>query len=345
MLPLWERTWSVRFIPDYEWLATHDDPRDGFMLAFRLVASPALSRVVHIQHSRYAGIEIAVRDRTAELNRSRAMLDAIVDNSPSAIRCKDTAGRFMLVNRSFCEIYTLSRNQLPGRTDREIYPATDAETFEAQDARVIAGEALPQFENHYRINGREHTFLVWKFPLREVDGTPFAVVGIAIDITALRHAEREQLAIERKLLEVQKPESLGVLAGGIAHDFNNLLTGVLGNAGLLAALLPPAHESQTRVRNIERAATRAAELCRQMLAYAGSSRFVAESVDLASLTREILPLSEMSIGRTADLIVSADGPVRRVMADPAHIRQILINLLINASEALPASGGHISVRV
>src|SRR5690606_33716157 len=110
--------------------------------------------------------------------------------------------------------------------------------------------------------------------------------GLAIDVTARKQAEADKLAIERKLLETQKLESLGLLAGGIAHDFNNLLTGIMGHANL-ARLDPGAHgEINDHLFKIEKGAIRAAELCQQMLAYSGRGKFVIGALDLNHLVRE-----------------------------------------------------------
>src|SRR5690606_30063735 len=108
-------------------------------------------------------------------------------------------------------------------------------------------------------------------------------------------AERERAAVERRLLETQKLESLGVLAGGIAHDFNNLLTGVLGHASLCRSLLPAGSEAQNSIIQIEHAARRAAELCQQMLAFSGRGRFSVEAVELGTLVRDTLPLLRLSV--------------------------------------------------
>jgi PAS domain S-box-containing protein len=167
--------------------------------------------------------------------------------------------------------------------------------------------------------------------------------GLAIDITARKQAEADKLTIERKLLESQKLESLGLLAGGIAHDFNNLLTGIMGHANL--ARFHPLVDAEVieHLSKIESGAVRAAELCQQMLAYSGRSNFIVEAVDLNLLIRDTLPLLQGSLSSRARLELTLDVQPMVVMADATQLRQILMNLILNAADALGATGGEITV--
>ncbi|HEX8311590.1 MAG TPA: response regulator, partial [Chthoniobacteraceae bacterium] len=162
-------------------------------------------------------------------------------------------------------------------------------------------------------------------------------------ISARRAAEAERHGIERKLQEAQKLESLGVLAGGIAHDFNNLLTGVLGNASLAATELPAGSPIKPYLDQIETASMRAAELCKQMLAYSGKGRFVVQRLDLNSVISETTNLLQISISKNAVLKLTLRPNLPPVIADVTQIRQIVMNLVINASEALADRSGLISV--
>ena len=149
--------------------------------------------------------------------------------------------------------------------------------------------------------------------------------------------------MEAKLQETQKLESLGVLAGGIAHDFNNLLTGVLGNASLAAAEIPPGSPAHGFLAQIEKAATRAADLCRQMLAYSGKGRFDVKSLDLNALIRETMNLLGISISKRARLECHFASSLPSVLADATQLRQIVMNLVINASEAIGECDGIVRV--
>ena len=162
--------------------------------------------------------------------------------------------------------------------------------------------------------------------------------------------ERQRSEAERSKLEVQfhesqKLESLGVLAGGIAHDFNNLLVGILGNAGLIRRDLPPDSPHLRLLQRIEIAADRAAELANQMLAYSGKTQFVLEACDLGRLVVEMAALLETSISKKARLVLHSAEDRFTIRADLTQVRQVVMNLITNASDALPDEGGTVTVRV
>jgi len=139
--------------------------------------------------------------------------------------------------------------------------------------------------------------------------------------------------------EAQKLESIGLLAGGVAHDFNNLLMGILGNASLALDMLG-AHDHSTRdaIEDVVRATERAAELTRQLLAYAGKGRFVVGPADLSSLVRELVPLIQASIPRKVRLILQLANDLPGIEADKAQLEQLAMNLIINAGEAIEGDG-------
>ena len=145
------------------------------------------------------------------------------------------------------------------------------------------------------------------------------------------------------MLHVQKLESLGVLAGGIAHDFNNLLVSVLGNAGLALAELEPSSPIRARLTDIELAAQRAAELTRQMLAYAGRGRVLVQSVNLSDLVVELVTLLRTVVARTADIDVRLTDNLPDVEADASQLRQVVMNLVTNAADAIGGSPGRIEI--
>jgi signal transduction histidine kinase/ActR/RegA family two-component response regulator len=190
----------------------------------------------------------------------------------------------------------------------------------------------------------------------ELEGTRDELVRQAEELTAANarlireqteHAESDQArrAIEAKVLEVQKLESLGVLAGGIAHDFNNLLVAIMGNAGLALLDLPEDSPARASIMDVEIASRRAGELARQMLAYSGRSRFRIEPVELPDLVRELLTLLQVSIGKGVALKLHlADEPIV-VDADAAQLRQVVMNLVINAADAIHDRRGTVTIRV
>lgn len=223
---------------------------------------------------------------------------------------------------------------------------------------------VPQY--HHKVHQRIHQTQQLHQPaamLEEqfirLDGTIIDVEVIAIptmyrgkpatqivvrDITQRKEAELQRLLLERKMLETQKMESLGVLAGGIAHDFNNLLMAMLGNASL--ALLDIPHESPAyaAVHEIEVIAKRAAELTQQMLAYSGKGHFVVQRLNLNAVIKDLNQLLYASVNKNIDLQIRLHPHLPEIEADIAQMRQIIINLVMNASEAIGAVPGTVIVQ-
>jgi signal transduction histidine kinase/ActR/RegA family two-component response regulator len=165
------------------------------------------------------------------------------------------------------------------------------------------------------------------------------------EIAQRAQAEEERLKLEQQLFEAQKLESLGVLAGGVAHDFNNLLVVILGNAGLALMDLSPDSPARASVEQIEIAARRAADLTRQLLAYAGRGRFVMQRLDLGALVADMIDLLKASIGKHVALQYQAPPTLPAIEADATQIRQVVMNLVINASEAIGAEPGTITITI
>ena len=164
------------------------------------------------------------------------------------------------------------------------------------------------------------------------------------DITALKQAAEERLSLERQLLHAQKLESLGILAGGIAHDFNNLLTAILGNADLALAELPPPSPARPLVEQIQTASLRAAELTRQMLVFAGRGELATVPLELSATVREMGQLLAASLSKKAELRLDLAEDLPPIEADPAQLRQIIMNFILNASDAIGEQPGVIAVR-
>ncbi|MFZ2958711.1 MAG: PocR ligand-binding domain-containing protein [Candidatus Ozemobacteraceae bacterium] len=180
----------------------------------------------------------------------------------------------------------------------------------------------------------------------EIDATVVPgpkIVTLVRDITDRKKTEENRFKMEKQILQLQKLESLGLLAGGIAHDFNNLLMGVLGNADL--ALLNPGVSNTIRekLNGIISAGRQASDLCRQLLVYSGKGRFILQNLDLKELIQSMGTMLEVSISRKVSLKYSLGKQIPIIEGDPSQIRQILMNLIINASEAIGDNVGTISL--
>jgi signal transduction histidine kinase/CheY-like chemotaxis protein len=156
-------------------------------------------------------------------------------------------------------------------------------------------------------------------------------------------AEEQNRTIEAQMLNAQKLESLGVLAGGIAHDFNNLLMVILGNTDLAIGNLPADYGSAEHLIEIKKVARQAADLCNQMLAYAGRGRFIIEMIDLNGLIVDMKHILQMSVSKNVRLVYDLVDECPAIKGDPGQLRQVLLNLVVNASEAIGENEGKIEI--
>ncbi|MBN1554733.1 MAG: PAS domain S-box protein [Phycisphaerae bacterium] len=194
-----------------------------------------------------------------------------------------------------------------------------------------------------RADGSTGFYTVTLQGIYDDDGRLAVIRGTVQDITERKQIEEERLSLERQVQHVQKLESLGVLAGGIAHDFNNLLMGILGNADLAIGILPPYSPARENIREIEKASKRAAELAKQMLAYSGKGRFIIKSIDLNEFVEEMAHLLKVSISKKTMLRYHFAKNLPFFDGDVTQIRQVIMNLITNASEAIGDNSGVITL--
>ena len=198
-----------------------------------------------------------------------------------------------------------------------------------------------EYEAEFRLRHKDGHYvhiLSRGFPIRRpADGKVIRMVGTHLDLTERKRAEES-------LRQAQKLESIGLLAGGIAHDFNNLLVGVIGNSSLALDLLPPGHRATELLEHVIQSGESAAHLTRQMLAYSGKGRFIVEPLDLSGLVVEISELVRPSIPKKATLNLNLERNLPPVQADRGQLHQVIMNLLLNAAEAIGNDTGLISVK-
>jgi PAS domain S-box-containing protein len=285
----------------------------------------------------------ARRQAELALAESRRLLDSMMDQLPGmSVRCTAGPGYPAIYISRGVERLTgyVAEDFLSGRIlySDLIHPEDLPGVWPA----ILAGtEARRPFQIQYRIRDRagvEHWVLEVGHGLYHADGHLEFIDSLSIDCTAQKQAEAAKLTLERQLADGQRLESLGVLAGGVAHDFNNLLTAILGHASL-ARLQAPSDANVESLQQIELASRRAADLCQQMLAYAGKGKLTTAPVDLGELVRGTVSLLEVSIGKNIRLALRLAPVIPSVLGDATQLRQIVMNLVLNAADAIGAAPG------
>ncbi|HTH47763.1 MAG TPA: CHASE domain-containing protein, partial [Candidatus Limnocylindria bacterium] len=348
------REWIFSCRPCPEWLAQNSSWYPGGVLLAGLLVTGMTGWTLSSANLRTRRVTREVESRTRELRdlnhsyaaeiqqrrqveevlaRERNLLRTLLDTLPEQIYVKDVGGRFLLTNEANRRLLELpSTESVVGKTVFDLLPAEHAVHYDADDRTVIGtGQPILNREEPARFaDGVERVLRTNKLPIRDGTGRIIGLVGISKDITEEKRAGREKEQLTRRLQETQKLESLGVLAGGIAHDFNNILTSVLGYASLARLELEAEPAAAAHLEQIEQAALRAAELCKQMLAYSGRGHFVVQQVNLSRLVEEAIPLLLVSISKRVVLRQDLARDLPAVIADVTQIRQIIMNLVINA---------------
>jgi two-component system, cell cycle sensor histidine kinase and response regulator CckA len=305
------------------------------------------------------GLAKIVRDDSG-LKRSEEQLqyqlniaEAIATNAAEALFLVDKEGRTTFANPTSQSLFGWSPEELVGQFLHEQLHcrAPDGTWYPSEKCphmRVLkTGETLRTEEDFFiHKDGRIVPISCTISPIRS-DETIGGVVLVVRDLTDQKQAEALQRENEEALQQSQKLESIGVLAGGIAHDFNNLLTGIMGNAGLARRAIVAGRSAQAAalLRDVLAASERAADLTRQLLAYAGKGRFVILPVDLCKLVSEVSTLIRASISKKITLVIDVPEDCPLVEADRAQLQQLVMNLVINGGEAIGDEPGTLTVRV
>jgi two-component system, cell cycle sensor histidine kinase and response regulator CckA len=287
-----------------------------------------------------------------EADSSRELLQDLVDNTTTLILVLDLAGHVRLANAHMARLVGVSASDLLGTSARDRVDApTSALLAVLERARAEATVVEQEVELPFAEETR--TWQVVAFPLVHRDGRTYATGLIATDLTERERAEAERRARDASVQQAQKLESLGIMAGGIAHDFNNLLGAMLGHAELARETLGDArvplspdsmHDVGASLDQITAAGRRAAELTRQMLAYAGRASLRREVVDARTLITDILPLVRAAQSKKVEFVLEPMPAPLWVEIDPAQLSQVLLNLLTNAAESIGDANGTVTVR-
>ena len=275
------------------------------------------------------------------LQRSEAGFRSLVDHSPDIVLRIDRSGTIRFVNRAVSES---PLGAIKGRNVLDFVLEKELPKLRAAVRRAFDDSHASQLECDARgLDGTVRPYDVRISPIPHPTG-PEAAIVVATDMTERKRLAEQEARLQAQIQQSQKLESLGLLAGGVAHDFNNLLMGVLGNASIMLMDMGPEAPHFQHLKGIETAARRAAELCQQMLAYSGKGRFVVRPVDVSEVVLGTVRLLEASIPKHVALKYDCDAVERAVEADIVQLRQIVMNLVLNAADAIGERRGMITIR-
>ena len=290
--------------------------------------------------------DITERKRAVEaLRNERLLLRTLIDNLPDAIYAKDVSCRKTLANSAELHIMGVkSEAEVLGKDDFEFYPKELAEAFFADDQSVLqTGQPVLNREEYVLDEkGEKRWLLTSKLPLRDEQGHIFGLVGVGRDVTELKYADRMKSSLETQLQQAQKLESIGTLASGIAHDFNNILGIILGHSSLLERLREDANMHSESVAAITKATQRGASLVKQLMLFARKAEPLLESVKVNNIIGELTRLLQETFPKTVNISTALQRDLPSIIADSSQIHQVLLNLLVNARDAMP-KGGTISI--
>ncbi|MBN2581644.1 MAG: response regulator [Planctomycetes bacterium] len=294
-------------------------------------------------------VGIAIQRVRAEeaLRRNEQQFRMFFEQSPDAILLADAeTGNIVEANPAASRLLMRPREQIVGMHQSELHPSRQQESARAAFADAVhrAAEfavAGPFELSVFRGDGAE---IPVEITTQGVTLQQRLTVQAGFrDMTERLQTERRRQQLEERIRQAQKSETLAVLAGGIAHDFNNLLTGILGNLDLARMDLPPGSAALESLDSIREAAERAAELTRQMLAYAGKSHMAVAEIDLNQIAIESARLAETSLSKMTTLDLRTADRLPPIRGDAAQICQVLMNLIANASEAYSQAAGTVRV--
>jgi len=279
------------------------------------------------------------QQKDAALRTANAKLQTLIQAIPDVIFFKDAEGRNQVVNRAFEQMFGLSQNDILNKFDDEVMPAALAVQCRESDQAAIDAKKPVRFEEQTSNGDGQHAYLeTIKAPIFDDQDRFAGLVGVSRDVTERKLAEQERERLEEQLLQSQKMEAIGRLAGGIAHDFNNILTGINGYAEMLLSTLSQEDAIYADVAEILSAGKRAAGLTNQLLAFSRKQVILPKVVQLNKVVERSKNMLARLIGEDVELRFEPGEGLWPVRVDPAQIDQILINLAVNARDAMPDGG-------
>jgi len=292
------------------------------------------------------GIDITKLKRTEEaLRHERNLVAKIMETSPIGIVAFDREGEITFANTEAERVLGPTRDEAGHRYDAPDWPASDYEgrpiSDEERPYRQVMANGQSSYDAHLAIENAdgERVYLsINAAPILTEKGELEGVIESIDDVSERRHGEETRELLEAELLQSQKMEAVGRLSGGVAHNFNNLLTAITGYSELLLTRLPADSDLRPDVEEIRRAGERAAEVARQLLLFSRRGRGQRERLDLNSVIREMETLLRQVIRSNIEITTVLADDLDRVESDRSQVEQVIVNLVVNSSDAMPDGG-------
>ena len=278
----------------------------------------------------------------AKLEESQKLLKGLIENSPAVIFIKKVDGTYLEISRRWVEELGLDPDAMIGKTDFDVFPVEQATLYRANDEFVFRTRKALEVEETAVLPDGVHVFRSLKFPLFDQDGECYALCGVSQDITERKRAEQDREDLEAQLKQAQRMEAVGQLAGGLAHDFNNILAVILNYSSFVAEDLVPDDPRSGDIQEIVKAGEKAALLVHQLLAFSRKEVVEPEVLDLNDVIDDLSGLLGSSIGESIDLVIDSAPGLPRILADIGQLEQVLLNLAVNARDAM-RDGGVLSI--
>ncbi len=272
----------------------------------------------------------ALKATEEKIRRTSSLLLAVADGIPDTVFVKDLQGRYLLFNHGACQRAGKPMEEVLGHDDTVLFPPEQARKLMDNDREVMLSGKPCVFEEVLTSRNSTGTYLTTKAPYRDNDGNVIGIIGISRDIS-------EQRELEQQIFRVQRMESIGTLAGGIAHDLNNVLTPIL----MAVDLLQIKEDDPRRLKllaTIEGSAKRGADMLRQVLSFARGVAGRREDIHAGDLIDEVSGIAGGTFLKDIQVRREIDPELWRIKADPTQLHQVLLNLAINARDAMPAGG-------
>jgi PAS domain S-box-containing protein len=273
--------------------------------------------------------------RTEEVAENRRILQSILEGTTDSIFLKDRSLRYIVANGPTARVLGRTPAEMIGKTDQELFPPDVVEWLVPQDQRLMAEGRTEVLEEQLETDGQIRWFLTTKSPWRNERGEVIGLIGVSRDIT-----ERREL--EHRLRQVGRLEAVGRLGGGVAHEVNNQMTVVLGSADFLLRNTNLPELARRDLENIQRAAERSAAITSQLLAFSRRQIFQPKVLEINELIREFEPVLHRMLAESHGIELRLDPVPLRIKADRAQLEQVLLNLTINAVDAMP-NGGRLNI--